>query len=59
MLTAYVVACILIAIGAVIFGIGWLKGQKSEAYDSIGWLFIGVVFGIVGGLVVLIQSLMT
>lgn len=55
MLTAYVIACILGTIGAVLFCIGWKKGQKNEAYEAYTWLFLGVVFGILGGLVTLIQ----
>ena len=59
MLTAYVIACILVAVGAVLFGIGWKKGQKSEAYDAYTWLFLGAVCGIIGGLVALIQWMYT
>ena len=58
MLTAYIIACILGAAGAVLFGTGWEMGQKNEAYSAIGWLFIGVVFMVVGGLIALIQWLM-
>jgi hypothetical protein len=55
MATAYMIALGLFILGNIIFGIGWKKGQKSEAYGAYIWLFFGVVLDVIAGVVALIQ----
>ena len=51
----YWTAAILAVIGAVLFGKGVIDGQESEAWDAFGWLVIGGLLMVVGGLVAIVR----
>jgi len=58
MLTAYIIACIMITTGIISISIGRKSSQKSEMYDPCGWYFVGAVLVIVGSIIGSIQLMM-
>lgn len=51
-------ALLFFVAAVVVFAVGWKKGQKTEAYNSMYWiigavvlLFVSAVIGVIGALV--------